>query len=298
MSSKKTVILGTRGSALALAQVEMVRAALLGRAPGLGIEVCKITTQGDRRQQPGLIVDEAAGLKGLFTKEIEQVLLDGRIDVAVHSLKDLPGQIPEELQVRAVLERADTADLIISKGPIGAGSTIGTSSVRRRHQLLWERKNLKVVEIRGNVPTRLQKLRESAELDGIVLARAGLVRLGIDPAAQGFEVEVLESFPAIGQGAIALECRRGDLETAALLDEVNHVPTHLCIRAERELLRLLDGDCRLPVGARTTLHGQQLEMKVVVFSTPGIPPRLSEAVGDAAAPEELARKVFEGLTKD
>jgi hydroxymethylbilane synthase len=311
VSSSAPLILGTRGSALALAQVELVKNALKAAHPDLSVEVKTITTSGDRAQNAiaGQVMT-GAGLKGMFTKEIQDALLGGSIDVAVHSLKDLPGQTPQSLEVMAVLERADTGDVLISKAAVPfdklpAGSRIGTNSVRRRKQLLWMRPDLVVEELRGNVPTRLRKLRENDQLAAIVLARAGLYRLGFEVNGNGllfenrcFHTDVLQTLPAIGQGAIALEARADHLRAREILTAVNHEPTFLCIRAERELLRLLDGDCNLPVGARATLAGSRIRMSAIVFGADGEPPRTGEIEADASdadAPETLAKQLFKQL---
>jgi hydroxymethylbilane synthase len=264
--------------------------------PDLQIEVKKITTSGDRRSEFADVKETGAGVKGLFTKEIENALLDGGIDIAVHSCKDLPGRIAEGLEVRAVLEREDTADVFISRekfSELPAGATIGTGSVRRRRQLLWLRPDLNIVELRGNVPTRIEKLRDSETLAGIVLARAGLNRLGI--ALDDWNVETLPVLHAIGQGAVALECRAGDDEIAALLATVNHAPTFRCIRAERELLRLLNGDCNLPIGVETKLDGSTLSLRTIIFGNEGEPPQTGMESGSADEPEIIAAKLFERI---
>jgi hydroxymethylbilane synthase len=291
----RKLVLGSRGSALALAQVGLLKHAL-GRVHGeMEIEVKIVTTTGDRRLDIRMAQETGEGLKGLFTREIEALLLAGEIDVAVHSLKDLPGHIPPGLEVAAVLERADTSDLLISKTAPGfsnlpQGAVVATGSVRRRRQLLWMRPDLQVTEIRGNVPTRLKKLRDTAEWEAIVLARAGIDRLGLD--LDGLHAVPLEMLPAIGQGAIGLEIRTGDAHAAAILAGVNHLPTFFCTRAERELLRLLDGDCRLPVGVQTSLQGERLRMKTIVFGPEDQPPLAGEAEGAADRPEELAGVLF------
>jgi hydroxymethylbilane synthase len=295
----RPVIIGTRGSALALAQVALVEQALRRVAPEVQTAVRKIVTSGDRKQDVTLARDSAAGLKGLFTREIEEQLLDGTIDLAVHSLKDLPGRLPHGLSVSAVLERADTADVLIAKAArsldeLPRGTTIATSSVRRARQLRWIRPDVRVEEIRGNVPTRIEKLRRVSHWHAIVLARAGLDRLGLD--VPDLHVSPLPILPAIGQGAIALESRSGAREINALLARINHLPTFICIRAERELLRLLNGGCDLPVGVTTAFEGQSLRMRAMVFGADDVPPATAEAEGAAEAPEELARRLFSLLT--
>ena len=292
----RPLVLGTRGSALALAQVALVQKALLAVDANLRIEVKKIVTSGDRRTDFSAAMESGAGVKGLFTKEIENALLEGGIDAAVHSCKDLPGRPAAGLELGATLPRADTADVFIGRAQFSqlpSGAEVGTSSVRRRRQLLWLRPDLSVVELRGNVPTRVEKLRSSRTLSGIVLARAGLDRLGIDPA--GLHVEELPILHAIGQGAIALECRSGDPDVAALLAQINHGPTFTCIRAERELLRLLNGDCNLPVGIATKLEDGLLSMQTVIFGAEGEPPITGLASGPAGEPERIAAALFQQI---
>jgi hydroxymethylbilane synthase len=289
--------LGTRGSALALAQTALAEAALRAAHPELKVTTQILTTSGDKRGDA--VTTAEGGVKGLFTKELEEALLGGRIDAAVHSLKDLPGHIPEGLVVAAVLERAGAEDVLVSKaagglGGLRVGAVVGTGSVRRKMQLLRMRADLDVREVRGNVPTRLRKLREDGELDAIVLAWAGLERLGFTVEESQLHVEVLvEMLPAIGQGAIALEARRDDAETMQRLGSINHRATYLCIRAEREFLRLLDGDCDLPVGARTALRGTRLSIKAIVFDGEQGAPRTGEAEGDD--PERVANDLFKML---
>jgi hydroxymethylbilane synthase len=243
-------------------------------------------------------------LKGLFTKEIQDALLDGSIDVAVHSLKDLPGITPDALGLAAVLPRADTSDVLISVAhpslaSLPDGAKVGTGSVRRRRQLLELRPGLEVGEIRGNVPTRLQKV---LALDAIVLARAGLDRLGYR-ISQGmlacdagtFHASPLEILPAIGQGAIGLETRRDDAAARTLLAAIDHAPTHTCIRVERELLRMLDGDCKLPVAALATLDdaGRIFAEAIVFPDSDSEPP--AKANGSGTDPEALALGLFHQL---
>jgi hydroxymethylbilane synthase len=292
---KEKIVLGTRGSALALAQVDLVMHALRAVAPDLEIRVKKITTTGDKRLDISMAKETGEGLKGLFTREIETLLLSGEIDVAVHSLKDLPGHLPPGLAVAAVLERAQTPDLFISKSGCGfselpQGAVVATSSVRRKRQLLWARPDLRIEEIRGNVPTRLDKLRDSGAWEAIVLAQAGIDRLGLD--LSGFHVEPLKTLHAIGQGAIGLEIRSEDAGTAEILAKINHSETFQRIRAERELLRLLNGDCHLPVGVETTIEAGRLKMKAIIFGEEGQPPLEGEIEGPLDEPEKIANTLF------
>lgn len=225
----------------------------------------------------------------------------------MHSLKDLPGHNPPGLAVTAVLERAPTADVLITKQPgtlrdLPQGVILGTSSVRRARQLQWIRPDVRIEEWRGNVQTRLRKLAERDDVAGIVLAQAGLVRLGHDLSAGVLEIAPWkfhvtsladDLLPAIGQGAIALQSRVDRAEVTKILQGIDHAETHLAIRAERELQRLLAGDCALPVGVRTTLSGDRIKMKAILFGVESEPPALAEA--EATTPEEVAAKVFAEL---
>lgn len=300
-------ILGTRGSALALAQVELTRAALAIACPEVEVEVKTFITRGDQKLDLSLIRANEAGGKGLFTKELEDALLAGTIDAAVHSLKDLPGHNPPGLAVTAVLERAATADVLISKtcegfASLPQGATVGTSSVRRARQLRWRRPDLQIEEWRGNVQTRLRKLGENDRVAAIILAQAGLDRLGFDCASGAlefapwqFHVRSLreELLPAIGQGAIALQSRADRAEVTAILQRIDHSATHVAIRAERELQRLLAGDCALPVGVRTELAGDWLRMQAILFHPDETaPPARAAAEGKCAAPEKVAAHIF------
>lgn len=296
----RPLILGSRGSALALTQVALVSSAFRAADETIRIELKRITTSGDRNQSVNAAMESGAGLKGMFTKEIQGALLDRSIDAAVHSLKDLPGCTTAGLEVAAVLERARIRDLLISKSAhtfseLPEGARIATSSVRRRRQLLWMRPDLRIEEMRGNVPTRLKKLRDSEHLDAIVLAQAGIDRLEIDLAEEGFFVDVLQTLAAIGQGAVALECRSDDDETKALLAKINHPQTFQCIRAERELLRLLNGDCRLPVAAEAGLDGDRMRMRAIIFGDENQPPITAEAESEACEPEALALRLFQQM---
>lgn len=305
------LILGTRGSALALAQADLTQKALGAAFRDLWIAQEVFVTRGDKKLDLSLLRAGEAGGKGLFTKELEDALLAGSIDVAVHSLKDLPGHQPEGLQLTAVLERAPTADVLITRQAISfdaipKGAMIGTSSVRRARQLQWLRPDFVIEEWRGNVQTRLRKLTERSEVAGIVLAEAGLRRLGYNWAAEGrLSSDVGEFYatslgdrllPAIGQGAIALQSRVGDEATNQRLTAVNHQPTWTCIRAERELQRLLAGDCGLPVGVRATLAGGRLKLAAILFGGADLKPLNAVAEGSDIDPETIAHEVFAQLT--
>jgi hydroxymethylbilane synthase len=275
--------------------------------PGLAVQRQIFVTRGDQKLDLSLIRANEAGGKGLFTKELEDALLSGAIDVAVHSLKDLPGHNPPGLEVTAVLKRAPTADVLVTKVPrslrdLPSGALLGTSSVRRARQLQWLRPDVRVEEWRGNVQTRLRKLTERRDVEGIILAQAGLERLGYDLSGGELKTEqgnfcvaslAEDLLPAIGQGAIAFQSRADRLEVTKVLQQIDHADTHRAIRAERELQRLLAGDCALPVGVRTRLTDGRITMRAILFGPLDEPPKLAEAEADT--PEAVAAAVFAGL---
>ena len=268
------IILGTRGSDLALAQARIVASLLQAAHPALAVETRIIKTTGDKRLDVSLSAPGSLE-KGLFTKELEEALFDRSIDAAVHSLKDLPTEQPAGLRVGAILERADPSDVLVSKHDGGlaglpASAQIATSSPRRKAQLLHLRSDLRVVEIRGNVPTRLRKLAEDPALDGLLLAKAGLDRLGHHIVPDGLRVSVIaEILPAPGQGAIAIECRNEDPGVAEVLSAIHHEDTARCVAAERELLQSLGGGCSLPLGALATIEDGAVRVRS--FLPEGLP---------------------------
>lgn len=287
-----TVILGTRGSELALTQARLAEAALKEKC-GAEVRVEIIRTRGDESAaKPG---DD--GRKGLFTAELERALMERRIDVAVHSAKDLPSEMDEALAIAAVLPRGPVEDVLITKRPaLASFGIIATGSVRRQRQLRWWKKPREIIDLRGNVPTRLRKFA-ATDWDAIVLARAGLERLGFSPPQfeferQAFFAQVLpvEQFvPAGGQGIIALQTRSPD---AGSMSAVDHRETHLCLRAEREFLRLLQGDCNLPVGAHARHVSGEIELRAQLFDEDA-EPKIGAARG--TDPEEVASRLFEQL---
>lgn len=271
----KTLILGTRGSDLALVQTRDV-AVRLGRAhPALVLEEKIIKTTGDKRLDVSLSAPGSLE-KGLFTKELEEALLGGSVHAAVHSLKDLPTEQPPGLIVGAILERADLSDTLASKHAGGwqglpPEAVVATSSLRRKNQLLLLRPDLKVVEIRGNVPTRLRKVLDDPALDALVVASAALARLGGNIVPDGLQATIIEEMlPAPGQGAVAVECREDDKETRTVLAAIHHEPTALCVRAERELLHRLGGGCHMPLGARAIIEDGKLRLLAGLFEADGI----------------------------
>lgn len=296
-SKNGTLRLGTRGSALALAQTRQVAACLREAHPGLVVDEEVIRTRGDE------IIDMAlheVGGKGVFVKELEDHLLDGRIDAAVHSLKDLPRDFPKGLVLGAVPVREEPWDVLVSQDGqsirgLPPGSVIGTSSLRRKALLKRYRSDLKVVDIRGNVDTRLRKVSEG-EVDGVILAAAGLNRLGIgERVVERLATEIM--LPAVGQGALGIEIRAKDLRTAALLVPLNHIPTRQAITAERRVMAYLEGGCQVPVAAFAEIQGTRLRLKGLVVSLDGVRLVVAEEEG---LPEEallmgekLARHLIE-----
>jgi hydroxymethylbilane synthase len=266
------LVIGTRGSPLALAQAREFQAALLAANPSLdpdAIEMTVIRTGADK--QPERPIAELGG-KGLFVKEIEDALLAGRIDVAVHSVKDLPGLLPEGLELACVLPRADPRDAFISLAvgdlaDLPPGSSVGTSSPRRAAQILARRPDLEIRPLRGNVATRLKKLGDGA-MQATILAMAGLNRLGLaDAATSVLAPEVM--LPAAGQGAIGAECRGGDARTRGLLAATSHEPSETRVRAERAFLAALGGSCRTPIAGLAVFEGRQLIFNGLVASLDG-----------------------------
>ncbi|MGJ8655003.1 MAG: hydroxymethylbilane synthase [Akkermansiaceae bacterium] len=314
-NGRKKLIVGTRGSALALVQADMVERFLAAKFPEMEIVRNVIVTTGDRRTDVALSeVAKVEGVldKGVFTKELEIALEAGEIDLAVHSLKDVPTVLPEGFEICSVLERAPVNDVLITKVEGGLdglkeGATVATSSVRRQKMLLWMRPDIKLVDIRGNVPTRLRKLAESEDVDAIILAEAGLVRLGYDALGEmeteagsvyGAMIDPERFLPAAGQGCVGIEVRKGDVETIACAQAICHEPTFTRIVAEREFLRLLDGGCHTPVGVATQLFGDKILMEGIVFpeGEGGGEPYQAEASGNASDALKVAAELFAGLS--
>ena len=266
----KKIILGTRGSELALVQTRETAIRLCQAHPELLVEQKIIKTTGDKRLDVSLSAPGSLE-KGLFTKELEEALLRGEIHAAVHSLKDLPTELPPKLAVGAILEREDDSDCLASKHDGGwqglpQGGVVATSSLRRKNQLLLLRPDLQTAEIRGNMGTRLRKLLESDTLDGLILAKAVINRLGSDLIPEGVRVTVIEEMlPAPGQGAIGIECLEADAETLRILAAIHHEDTARCVNAERDFLKNLGGGCSLPLGARATIQDGKVHLRAALF---------------------------------
>jgi hydroxymethylbilane synthase len=268
---KMKLTIGTRGSALALWQARHVAAALETRNPEIKVEREIIKTQGDKILDAPLA---QIGGKGLFTKEIEDALLDGKVDLAVHSMKDVPTDIPAGLRISAVMKREDPRDVFISRNgqrleDLPHGSRIGTSSLRRKAFLLNRFPHLEIISIRGNVDTRLKKI-ETEDLAGIMLAAAGLLRMGFRDRITSF-VDPDFVIPAIGQGALAIETRAGDPMVEALVEQLNDPDTEFCVTIERDFLQRLGGGCQVPMAAHCTRNGKNMEIKAAVVHPDGNP---------------------------
>ncbi|MGE3977359.1 MAG: hydroxymethylbilane synthase [Nitrospira sp.] len=263
------LVLGTRGSKLALCQSEWFQSKVQEVAPEVRVVLKKIQTSGDK------IVDvplAKIGGKGLFVKEIEDALLAGEIDFAVHSMKDVPAQLPEGLGILCVPQREDARDALISREgysfqDLPFGTTVGTASLRRQAQLLQVRPDLKIAMLRGNLDTRLRKLKEG-QFDAIVLAVAGLHRLGWSQTITEY-LSPLLSLPAVGQGALGIEGRTNDAFVRSVLSRLDHPATHTTVTAERALLGRLEGGCQVPIAAHATLSGEQLVLDGLVATVDG-----------------------------
>jgi hydroxymethylbilane synthase len=265
------IIIGTRGSKLALWQTNWVKERLEAAHHGLDVKIRVITTTGDRITDVSLPALGAKG-KGVFTRELEEEMLDGRIDIAVHSLKDLPTLIPPGLKIGAVSEREDVRDALVSKtaasfAELPAGATVGTSSLRRQAQLLAARPDLRLVPVRGNVDTRLRKVA-AGEYDAVVLASAGLRRLGYDDRITEYLNEQL-MLPAVGQGALAVESRADDSATSSIIEVLEHTPTRIACDAERSLLECLGGGCLVPIAGLALVEGDLLSLTGLVAAPNG-----------------------------
>lgn len=295
MTTSDSIRLGTRASALAQWQANWVAGELRGR--GVAVEIVFIRTQGDVKAGP----IGAIGGQGVFTKELQRALLGGEIDLAVHSLKDLPTDEVPGLALAAVPPREACGDALVnnvaqSLDDLPVGAVVGTGSVRRQSQLLHARGDLKVVDIRGNVDTRLKKL-DDGEYDAIILAEAGLRRLGLSMRiAHVFSKEVM--LPAIGQGALGLECRADDDATRDAVGELDDLDSHAAIIAERSLLSTLRGGCLAPIGAWGRWNGDALLLDAVVLSTDGSRRLSAAATGGAEDAPGLGRRVADELLRD
>lgn len=289
--------IGTRKSPLALWQAEHVRARLSAAHPGLTIELVSMTTEGDRILDAPLAT---VGGKGLFLKELEQALLDGRADIAVHSLKDVTVTLPAGLHIPVIGEREDPRDAFVSNSftslaDLPAGARVGTSSLRRTCQLRALYPHIEVVNLRGNVNSRLAKL-DAGQFDAIVLACAGLKRLGLGERIRAeLAPEIL--LPAVGQGAICIECRVGDSEVERLIAPLHHRATALRIAAERALNARLEGGCQVPIAAYAELSDDMLQLRALVGEPDGSRLIRGETQGEARRAEALGETLADELLR-
>ena len=307
MMTERKIIIATRGSKLALWQAKWVKSELEKIDPGFKIELNKIKTTGDKILDVPLA---QVGGKGLFVKEIEEAMLRGEADLAVHSMKDVPTELPEGLHLSTICKREDPGDAFIASRDMKSftdlpqGANVGTSSLRRICQLLNKRPDLRITQLRGNVDTRLRKLAEG-EFDAIILATAGVKRLGYeDRITEKLPTDI--SLPAIGQGAVGIECRVDDKFINDLLAKLNHEETSVCVRAERAFLKKLEGGCQVPIAAYARLAGGRIVISGLVGSLDGKTlikemiegkPEEAETLGTTLAEKLLAKGAKEILSE-
>lgn len=290
--------IGTRGSSLAVTQSEWIKNKIESRHPGISVELVRIKTRGDKIINSPL---SKIGGKGLFVKEIEDALSRREVDLAVHSIKDVPSDLPDGLCLPVFPEREDPRDAFISRSyaslyDLPKGARIGTGSLRRSSQLLHTRPDLQIVPLRGNVDTRIKKL-ESGDMQAIILAAAGLNRLGLsDRITQFLSTEAL--LPAIGQGALGLEVRKDDDRTLEILSFLNHRPTELAVRAERAFLKRLEGGCQVPIAGLGIIEEGIIKLKGLVAKPDGSRIIKDKIKGPDSQPEELGFALAERLLKE
>ena len=291
----KTLKIATRQSPLALWQAEHIRDRLEALHEGLKVELVTFVTQGDKILDTPLA---KIGGKGLFVKELEAALLDGRADIAVHSMKDVPMQLPEGLELAIICEREDPYDAFVSNqyenfADLPQGAKLGTSSLRRKCQILKQRPDLDVIDLRGNVGTRLSKL-DAGQYDAIILASAGLKRLELQQRIR----HVLDrdvSLPAVGQGALGIECRSHDTEILDLIMPLMHTDTNVCVRAERAFNAYLEGGCQVPIAGFATLENGQIHLEGRVGSVDGETLLVSKVIGETQQAEQLGVQLAKQL---
>ncbi|MCC7203375.1 MAG: hydroxymethylbilane synthase [Nitrospirae bacterium] len=291
----KEIRIGSRGSKLAIWQAEHIKSELEARYAGITVTIQKIKTTGDKILDVPLA---KVGGKGLFVKEIEDALLRNDIDIAVHSMKDVPAILPEGLCIGAIPEREDPRDALLSRDGSGFlhlrhGARIGTSSLRRISQLLNQRPDIVIHPLRGNLDTRIKKL-EAGEFDAIILAAAGIRRLGWADRITEYLPETT-SVPAIGQGALCIECRESDGDTLDIIRPLDHMETNICVRAERAFLKRLEGGCQVPIGAYATMKGDGIAIEGFVASVDGRRMVREKRSGTADNPEDAGIALAESL---
>ena len=293
--TSRTIRIATRKSALALWQAEYVKAELLKHYPSLTVELVPMSTQGDKILDTPLA---KIGGKGLFIKELEIAMLEGRADIAVHSMKDVPVAFPEEFGLHAICERENPFDAFVSNhydsvDALPNGAVVGTSSLRRQCQIRKHRPDLIIKDLRGNVNTRLAKL-DAGDYDAIILASAGLIRLAMqDRIKMALPAEV--SLPAVGQGAVGIECRNDDAQLIELLSALNHDETHVRVTAERAMNGRLEGGCQVPIGSFATLDGNTLTLTGMVGKPDGTTLLFASATASAEKAKDIGVEVADAL---
>lgn len=293
--SIKTLTIASRESALALWQSEHIKARLEAIYPELTVIINGMTTKGDKILDVPLA---KIGGKGLFVKELETAMLEGQADIAVHSMKDVPMEFPEGLELAIICERENPFDAFVSNhyssvDELPEGAVVGTSSLRRHSQLVAQRPDLIIKSLRGNVNTRLAKL-DAGEFDAIILAASGLIRLGFDARIKSV-LTAEQSLPAVGQGALGIECRSQDQDISQLLQVLNHSESELCVRAERAMNHHLHGGCQVPIAGYATLNGSTLSLAGLVASLDGKQVLKVNQTGNASNPEALGISVAKEL---
>lgn len=291
------LVIGSRGSKLALWQAKSISALVSHLHPEVTAEIEIIKTTGDVKTEPLSVI----GGKGVFTKELEDALLSGRIDLAVHSLKDLPTTLPDLLTIAAICEREDPRDALILKvgqaivsvNDLAPGAVVGTSSQRRLAQLKYLRRDVVIKEVRGNVDTRLRKL-DDGQYDALLLAAAGLRRLGLESRISAL-IGTEEMLPAVGQGALAVETRANDNSTMALVRSLNHAPTQFACESERAFLRALGGGCQLPIAGYAVVSGNELVLEGLIADPDGREIVRGKVTGQPAEAEELGSRLADQL---
>ena len=292
---RDAIKIGSRGSKLALWQANWVKSALQSENPSLAVDISVIKTKGDKILDAPLA---KVGGKGLFVKEIEEALLNGEIDLAVHSMKDMPSEIPEGLCIGSVPKREDPGDALISKNgkpftELKTGARIGTSSLRRGSQLLHARSDIEIVPLRGNLDTRIKKL-ETEDLDAVILAAAGIKRLDLEDRI----TEILPKrimLPAVGQGALCIEIRQNDPQIESQVNELNHRETRVAVMGERAMLNRLEGSCQIPIAGYGEIDGDVLTLRGLVSDLTGKKVIRDSIEGDVSNPEEIGITLAERL---
>ncbi len=293
--TERTIRIATRKSNLALWQAHYVKDLLINAHPTIRVELVPMSTQGDKILDTPLA---KIGGKGLFIKELEIAMLEGRADIAVHSMKDVPVQFPDEFTLAAICEREDPRDAFVSNhytniDSLPKGAKVGTSSLRRQCQLKASRPDIEILDLRGNVNTRLAKL-DGGQYDAIILAAAGLIRLGMQDRIADY-ISPTDSLPAVGQGAVGIECCKDDQELIAILQSIVHQDTTIRVRAERAMNHKLQGGCQVPIAGYAELVGTRLQMKGLVGSLDGETLLVASETGQAEDPESVGIAIAEAL---